>query len=79
VARHCAGILCAIAFAAIVIRGLARGVEIDQTLYLAILSLVLFSIVGWLLKQPAGRVALQSARSQLSAAKSNRHASRAGG
>ncbi len=62
--RHYAGVLGAVAFVTIVTRGLLERAEFDQTLKSAILFLVIFSFVGFLVGRLAGWIIFESVRSQ---------------
>ena len=71
--RHYAGILAAIAFVTIVIRGLIAGNGVESTMHAAVLTLVCFSVVGYVIGRLAGWIVLDSVRAQLTAETAARH------
>ena len=62
--RHFAGILASIAFTTTVMRGLVEGAGVESTLQSAVISLVCFSLVGYVIGQLAGLIVLDSVRAQ---------------
>jgi hypothetical protein len=60
-------VLGTIAFTTEVLRGVGSGAAVETTLTSALISLVLFSLLGYFVGRLAGRIVLDSVRAQIAA------------
>jgi hypothetical protein len=67
VGRSYAGVLGTIAFTTVLLRGMASGAVVETTLASAVISLVVFTLLGYFVGRLAGRIVLDSVRASMAA------------